>query len=107
MQESCVAVGCGNHNMMGKNISFYIFQNRVKKKARWEKWVQAMRRMNADGSPWYPKGTYIYICLEHFITGKDIFEPYFIISLYFQFVIHTLYIGEVDSVLRPCRSTFR
>ena len=69
MPKSYVEVGCSNRNVMGKNISFCILANRVKKKARWGKWVQAMRRVNADGSPWYPKGTYAYIFLEDFVTG--------------------------------------
>ena len=68
MPKSYVEVGCSNRNVMGKNISFRIFANRVKKKARWGKWVQAMRRVSADGSPWYPEGTYAYIFLEHLVT---------------------------------------
>ena len=69
MPKSYVEVSCINRNVMGKNISFCIFPNRVKKKERWGKWVQAMRRVNADGSPWYPEGTFAYSCLEHFVTG--------------------------------------
>jgi len=47
----------------------------VKKNAKWEKWVQAIKRVNEDGSPWYPKGTYVYICSDHFITGKPSSDP--------------------------------
>ena len=40
MPNSYVEVGYSNRNVMGKNISFCIFPNRVKKKARWGNWVQ-------------------------------------------------------------------
>ena len=69
MPKSYVEAGCSNNNVKGKSISFCIFANRVKKKARWGKWVPAMRRVNADGSPWYPWGIYAYIFLERFVTG--------------------------------------
>ena len=69
MPKSYVEVGCSNNNVKGKSISFCIFANRIKKKARWGKWVQTMRRVNADGSPWYLKGIYAYIFLERFVTG--------------------------------------
>ena len=61
MPKSYVEVGSSNRNVMGKNISFFIFRNRVKKKAGLGKRVQAMRRVSADGSPWYLEGTYAYI----------------------------------------------
>ena len=73
MPKSYAEASCNNRNVMGKNISFCIFPNRVKKKARWGEWVhakimvQAMRLVNADGSS--PKGTYAYICSEPIITG--------------------------------------
>ena len=71
MPKSCVAVGCTNHNMMEKTgLTFHISPNRIKKKEKLEKWVQAMKRVNEDGSTWCPKGNYVYICSEHFISGE-------------------------------------
>ena len=69
MPKSYVEVGCSYKNVMGKNIGFRIFANRVKNKARWGKGVEAMRRVSADGSSWYPKRTYAYIFLERVVTG--------------------------------------
>ena len=54
---------------MGKDISFHIFPDKTKKK---EKWVQAMKRINADGTSWYPGSNYVYVCSEHFQTGETI-----------------------------------
>ena len=72
MPKSCVAVGCTNHNYMGKEgLTFHIFPDREKKNEKWSKWVQAVKRINEDGTPWYPKGNYVYLCSEHFIQGKS------------------------------------
>ena len=74
MPKGCVAFGCTNHNMMGKaGLSFHIFPNKDKKQEKWQKWVQALKRVSEDGSPRYPKGNYVYLCSEHFISGKYCF----------------------------------
>jgi len=75
MPRSCVAVGCTNHQLMGKDISFHIFPNKTRKKEKWEKWVLAMKRINADGTPWYPGSNYVYVCSEHFQTGRPSADP--------------------------------
>ena len=60
--------------MMKKvGLSFHRFPNPVKHKGKWEKLVQAVRRINADGSPWFPTGKYTYLCSDHFLQGKTHF----------------------------------
>ena len=54
--------------MMKKvGLSFQRFPNPVKHKGKWEKWVQAVRGINADGSPWFPTGKYTYLCSDNFL----------------------------------------
>ena len=56
MPSSCVAVNFTNHNFMTrKTLKFHIFPNEERYHDRWEKWVQACKRENADGSKWEPK----------------------------------------------------
>ena len=51
MPKHCTAVGCMNGNFMHKkNLSFFRFPNKLKQSKRWEKWVQAVKRVNSDGS---------------------------------------------------------
>ena len=70
MPKSCVAVNCNNHNFMTeKKLTFHIFPNKERYLERWEKWVQACKGENADGSKWEPKGRYVYLCSEHFVTS--------------------------------------
>ena len=72
MPKSCVAVGCTNNNMKNQDVTFHIFPNREKKKEKWQRWVNAVKRINSDGSAWIPKGNYVYICSHHFIEGMYI-----------------------------------
>ena len=66
MPKSCVAYGCTNHNMMyPEKISFHVFPKEI---TRREKWIQAVRRVNADGSKWKPS-THAVLCGKHFIGG--------------------------------------
>ena len=58
--------------MMGKPLSFHIFPNKDKERGKWEKWVQAMNRVNSDSSAWTPGSKWVYVCSEHFQTGKKI-----------------------------------
>ena len=36
--------------------------------------MQAVRRINADGSPWFPTGKYTYLCSDNFLQGKKQFN---------------------------------
>ena len=70
MSKSWVAVNCTNHKFMAKKkLTFLIFPYKERYCELWEKWVQACRRDNADGGKWKPKGQYVFLCLEHFITS--------------------------------------
>ena len=57
---------------MGKSVTFHIFPDKDKKRDKWEKWVQAMKRVNPDGSAWAPGSKWVYVCSEHFQTGDKI-----------------------------------
>ncbi len=58
MPKNCAAQGCSNHNMMlDKKLSFSIFPDKTKQPDRFEKWVQALKRVTSDGKPWYPRLT--------------------------------------------------
>ena len=70
MPKSCVAVISTNHSFMTKTkLTFHIFSNKERYRERWEKWVQACKRENSDGSNWEPKRRYVYLCSEDFITS--------------------------------------
>lgn len=57
MPKSCIAVGCSNHNLMNREgLSLNRFPDREKNTQYWKLWVQAMKRVNEDGSPWAPGG---------------------------------------------------
>ena len=55
--------------MTEKKSIFHIFPNKERYCECWEKWVQACKRENADGSKWQKKGRYVYLCSEHFTTS--------------------------------------
>ena len=55
--------------MHEKKLSFFGFPNKLKQSQRWEKWVQAVERVNSDGSKWEPHGNYVYLCSDQFIEG--------------------------------------
>ena len=68
--QHCVAVGCTNHNFMHEKKSpFSRFPNKLKQSKRWEKWVQAVKRVNSDCSKGEPYKNYVYLCSDHFIEG--------------------------------------
>ena len=69
MPKSCAVVGCHNHSMMAKRMSFFLFPKENKDPKRLELWLAALNRANPDGTPWRP-GRYVSICSEHFVTGK-------------------------------------
>ena len=67
----CCAVNCHNNEGM-EGISFYrvIRKNKIQQ----EKWIQKIKRVNEDGTPWRPtKGT--KLCGAHFISGNISNEP--------------------------------
>jgi len=62
----CCVVGC--HRREGdKDITFYRFPS--KNSDQKSKWLMAIKRINTDGTPWFPTDS-SRICSEHFITGK-------------------------------------
>ncbi|VDI81445.1 Hypothetical predicted protein [Mytilus galloprovincialis] len=66
MPKSCCAVGCKNHNLMLKRLSFFRFPRNADRQI---KWLAALKRDKPDGTPWVPT-KHSVICSEHFITGK-------------------------------------
>ncbi|XP_060600382.1 THAP domain-containing protein 1 A-like [Ruditapes philippinarum] len=71
MPNSCCAVGCSNHGMMKRKISFFTFPSDQERRS---KWISAVKRINADGSKWLP-GKYTVLCSDHFIEGKPNRDP--------------------------------
>lgn len=69
MPKSCCAVGCSNHNMMEKKLSFHLFPTDPERR---RKWVKAVNRQAQDGLEWSPARTTV-LCCEHFASGKDPF----------------------------------
>ena len=53
MPKSCCAVGCHNHNMMNdRKLSFFTFPS--KDTERRERWINAVKKLNPDGSKGNP-----------------------------------------------------
>ena len=64
----CCAVGCHNSYPRDKEkVNFFCFSK--KNLEQRELWVQAVHRVNPDGSKWLPKD-HSRICSQHFIGGK-------------------------------------
>ena len=55
--------------MHEKKLSFFRFPNKLKQSQQWEKWVQAVKRVNSDGSKWEFHRNYVYLRSDHFIEG--------------------------------------
>ena len=75
MPKSCVAVNCTSHNMKKDDkVSFHVFPKNIDRR---ERWIQAVKRQNEDGSKWIPS-THAVLCGKHFIEGwyKLICEQY-------------------------------
>ena len=68
MPKTCCAVGCQNHNMMLKSLSFHKFP---KDKERFNLWLTALKRDRPDGTPWIPTKNSV-VCNAHFISGMYI-----------------------------------
>ncbi|KAJ8018293.1 THAP domain-containing protein 2 [Holothuria leucospilota] len=74
MPKSCVAVGCKNHNKMIQKVSFFTFPTRHRSPERRDKWLNAVKRQNVNGSRWSPS-KHLVIGAEHFVTGKPNKDP--------------------------------
>ncbi|KAJ8981521.1 hypothetical protein NQ317_011757 [Molorchus minor] len=70
----CCVVNCRNKQSNTKNISFYSFSTKPHKAEQREKWIKAVRRINADGSLWQPN-KYTKICSAHFIDNVKSEHP--------------------------------
>ncbi|KAK0073141.1 hypothetical protein PV325_010211 [Microctonus aethiopoides] len=68
VHNSCCVVNCKNTGT-NSQCKFYTFPRAIWKLKRREKWINAVRRKNVDGSPWTPKPTDT-ICSDHFIGGR-------------------------------------
>nr|XP_050040970.1 peroxynitrite isomerase THAP4-like [Dermacentor andersoni] len=66
----CCVVNCHNSNVNTKGlqppVTFYRFPTKWYEKGRRQMWITAVRRTNADGSPWSPTET-TRICSRHFV----------------------------------------
>lgn len=69
MPQRCAAVGCTNASNKLPKVRFFCFPAASLHAAKRKKWIQAMRRMNVDGSTWTPTAN-SRVCSEHFISGK-------------------------------------
>ncbi|XP_065280130.1 uncharacterized protein [Dermacentor albipictus] len=68
MPQRCAAVGCSNASGKPPNVRFFRFPAATLQATRRKKWVQAIHRVNADGSPWEPTAN-SRVCSNHFVTG--------------------------------------
>ena len=55
--------------MLEKKLPFFRFLHKLKQSKHWEKWFQAVKRVDSDGSKWEPNGNYMYLCSDHFVEG--------------------------------------
>jgi hypothetical protein len=70
----CCVVNCGNTQGNTENIRFYSFSTKAHKAEQRQKWIAAVRRINADGSSWQPS-KYTKICSAHFIGNAKSEHP--------------------------------
>jgi hypothetical protein len=66
MPKTCCVVGCSNHNMMLKKLSFHKFPKDENRRALW---LTALKRNNPDGTVWMPTKNSV-VCNAHFISGN-------------------------------------
>ena len=66
---SCAVYGCSNHNQKEETNEFYRFPDNSA--VLRQKWINACKRVNKDGTPWNPQGKDVYIWGKHFISGKS------------------------------------
>ncbi|XP_066590643.1 uncharacterized protein [Prorops nasuta] len=71
----CCVINCSNNSVnKGENLKFYSFSIKPHKAEQTQKWISAIRRINADGSPWKPS-KYSRICKKHFINNEKCDSP--------------------------------
>jgi len=74
MPKSCCVTFCSNNNKKNLEKKFFLLpSNVVLRKA----WLTAINRVAVDregnvkkGKLWSPKSKWIYVCSDHFISGK-------------------------------------
>ncbi|XP_064454854.1 uncharacterized protein LOC135366128 [Ornithodoros turicata] len=84
MPHRCAAVGCTNSSKKAPKKRFFRFPAGNLHAAKRKKWVQAMRRVNEDGSPWEPTAN-SRVCSDHFVTGapsRVIHHPDYVPSVF-------------------------
>ena len=76
MPKICCVKNCSNSAKNNENVKFYLLP---KDKVRRKLWLNAIGRVyiDKDGNTdnkhiWSSKSLHVYICSEHFITGKFI-----------------------------------
>ncbi|XP_043498456.1 THAP domain-containing protein 5-like [Polistes fuscatus] len=67
VHNSCCVVECKNTGR-NSNCKFYTFPSASWKLEQRRKWINAVKRIKIDGSPWTPKPTDT-ICSDHFVGG--------------------------------------
>ncbi|KAL3202169.1 hypothetical protein MRX96_012141 [Rhipicephalus microplus] len=68
MPQRCAAVGCSNRSGNSANVRLFRFPASTRQATRRKKCVRAIRRVNADGSPWKPTDN-TRVCSNHFVSG--------------------------------------
>uniref|UniRef100_V5HCX6 Putative thap domain protein n=1 Tax=Ixodes ricinus TaxID=34613 RepID=V5HCX6_IXORI len=68
MPQRCSAVGCSNDSKRNRGLSFFRFPCASLHPTKRQLWIRAIRRNNADGSPWQPSD-YSRVCGNHFEQG--------------------------------------
>ncbi|KAL0810144.1 hypothetical protein ABMA28_010938 [Loxostege sticticalis] len=66
--STCCVIHCTN-NGQNSSCKFYLFPEAKCNLKQRKRWIAALKRKNADGSPWQPK-PHDTICSAHFIGGK-------------------------------------
>ena len=66
MPKTCCAVGCSNHSIMLRKLSFHKFPKDENKCALW---LTALKKNNPDGTVWMPTKNSV-LCGAHFISGN-------------------------------------
>ena len=66
MPKTCCAVGCSNHSIMLRKLSFHKFPKDENKCALW---LTALKKNNPGGTVWMPTKNSV-LCGAHFISGN-------------------------------------